>query len=641
MSTAFTLFVLLALPQTEAPKTVVGQAVCQTCHAETHAKWRNSRHSKMVQPATTESVKGDFGRSRVTLLGDVFRLRHADGKYYISEAVLTPDVEEHEIQYTLGNRRIQHYLTTLEDGRIILLPPSWDVQRQEWFHNLEIAAPDQKEKAGTVAIQLWNKNCFGCHVSEEVKNYDAGDQSYATGWLDFGGNCERCHGPGSLHVARYSGDSPPSSDTADDIVVQTKLDHERNSMVCAQCHSFRDVTHFGYTAGEDYYDYFMPFLDYATEPSKDPTWWPDGKTRRFSTNSLAIWQSECFLEGKVACTNCHVDMHDPEIEKNEQLRPENRALCTGCHTAIGENLEAHTFHAAESAGSSCVECHMPRSVVSIKATMRDHSISIPAPENTARFDIPNACNLCHEDQSPEWAIRALDTWYPESPNRQKILRRAEAFVAAREREDGAVERLLELIADKKQGPIPRANALGYLGGFEDPRAFPALVGALEDEHPLVRSVAALKLGERGAQNPAAAKFFLERSMLDEKRTVRMNAAISLLNLGVQKLQGEAGVRFEEAKKDYVARGAFHADDAPQQLNLGTFHVLAGETDAAAAAYENSFKLGPDQPGIKFFMAVTRLSQNRPKDARKLLEDVDDDDPFAGPAKDLLQKLTSK
>ncbi|MCU1237407.1 MAG: Tetratricopeptide 4, partial [Candidatus Solibacter sp.] len=40
----------------------VGAAACAKCHAEIHRKWTGSRHSKMVQPATKESVKGDFTR---------------------------------------------------------------------------------------------------------------------------------------------------------------------------------------------------------------------------------------------------------------------------------------------------------------------------------------------------------------------------------------------------------------------------------------------------------------------------------------------------------------------------------------------------------------------------------------------------
>ncbi len=83
----------------------------------------------------------------------------------------------------------------------MVLPPSWDVLRKEWFHNMEIVGP---EPASGFAVQVWNLNCFGCHVSQEEKNFDLTTRTYDTDWVDFGTSCERCHGPGSDHVALYT-----------------------------------------------------------------------------------------------------------------------------------------------------------------------------------------------------------------------------------------------------------------------------------------------------------------------------------------------------------------------------------------------------------------------------------------------------
>ena len=611
-----------------------GSETCTSCHEKAHAKWDQSRHSKMVQPATLESVKGDFSRGTVRLQDGDYELRVEDGKFFITESYFEDRRQEHQIDYTLGNRRIQHYLTTLDDGRIVLLPPSWDVLEGEWFHNLEIAAPDQKE--GIIAVQLWNKNCFSCHVSEEVKRFDPVDLSYATEWRDFGTSCERCHGPGGEHASHYAGVDFEKGEPKF-IVTFAKLDHERRSMVCAQCHSFRDVMAFGYTAGKDYFDHFLPYLEYGQGPSRDPTWYVDGKTRRFSTNALGLWQSECFNEGKLDCLTCHVDVHEPEIEKQEQLLPTNNALCTGCHEEIGANLTTHTFRAAESKGSSCVECHMPRSVTSIKATMRDHSISVPVPENTEEFDIPNACNLCHDDRSPKWAIETLNRWYPGSTARDKVIRRASTYSAAKKKDPEALTELLQM-ASSERDPINRANAVGYLGNYEDSRVFAAIASALEDSHPLVRSMAALKIGTVDSADLEKARELAIGALADDKHTVRMNAAISLLNLGVSRLEGEPAPEFERAKRDHAVRGDFHKDDAAQQLNLGRFHVLNRDPLSATRAFEQSYRLNPDQPGIKYFMAVTRLSQKRVADARKFLKDVDMKDPFKKPAQELLAKL---
>lgn len=628
------------LPLSEQDSVMVGEQACKKCHSDIHQTWDASRHSKMVQPATPQSVKGDFRAGNIRLDGDGYRVRFAKGKFFIRESYFTGQPQEHEVEYTLGNRRIQHYLTTLDDGRIVVLPPSWDVLRNQWFHNLDIAAPDQQQ--GAIPVQVWNKNCFGCHVSDEKKNYDVASRSYETEWLNFGGNCERCHGPGSRHVDRYTQRDLYDDDPSSYIVRPTKLDNVRNSMVCAQCHSFRDELVFGFSAGENYYDYFLPFLEYTQGPSEDPTWYGDGKTRRFSTNALGIWQSECFLVGKVACTSCHYDPHQPEIELNEQLASTHRSLCTGCHQelATDEAVEAHSFHPASSQGARCVECHMPKTVTSIKATMRDHSISVPAPENTVKYGIPNACGQCHEE-SADWAAARLDEWYPQAEGRRKILRRADAYLGARQGTPEALELLLDIIADPKEGFINRANAIGHLGHYAeiaDTRLFPVLERAAGDTHPLVRAAALLRLAEAASIRPDAAKSILIAALNDPRATVRMTAAVSLLNVGVSKLEGEANDRFNEAKSLHVSRGHFYSDDAPQQLNLGRFFVLNRSPARAAAAFENSFELNPSQPGIRYFMAVTRLSQGRTEEARRLLQEIPSNDPFVDDAKGLLERF---
>ena len=219
-------------------------------------------------------------------------MRQRGNDFYITESYLTGKASEHHVDYTLGNRRIQHYLTTLPSGRVIVLPPTWDVLRQQWFHAFDIDDPDE---TSDVMVQVWNKNCYSCHVSQQEKNFDAEKNEYNTKWLNFGTNCERCHGPGSDHVSHYSAAAKPQG-PARDIVLQTRLDAERNTMVCAQCHSFRDIYAQGFRAGDNYYDHFLPILEFSQPEDKDPAYWPDGRTRRFSNDAIGLWQSECYLQ---------------------------------------------------------------------------------------------------------------------------------------------------------------------------------------------------------------------------------------------------------------------------------------------------------------------------------------------------------
>jgi HEAT repeat protein len=282
---------------------------------------------------------------------------------------------------------------------------------------------------------------------------------------------------------------------------------------------------------------------------------------------------------------------------------------------------------------------MPKTVVSIKSKMRDHSITVPTPENTVRFGVPNACNLCHDDKSADWAVGTMRAWYPGSTARQKLMTRADVFFRARKRDKTVLERLYLLADDKDESPLARANALGYLDRFPtDPRVIPALLRATVDEHPMVRATAISRLGQIEDAELARIQPTLAAALGDPSRIVRMNATLSLMNLGVPTLEGEAGKLLENAKRDLTIRAALYPDDPETQRNLGMFHILNRDADGAANAFWASLQIAPDQPGIQYFLALARIGQERYDEAKDLLKKVDRKDPYRPHARALLKKL---
>ena len=610
----------------------VGAQACATCHKDVHDAWTGGRHSKMLQPAAAASVKGDFSQGRLALHARPYRLRVSNGEYFITESYLTGQEQEHRVEFTLGSRRIQHYLTTIENGRIIVLPPSWDVQRREWFDNMDIVRPDEKDAK---PFQQWNKNCVGCHVSQQRNDYQPATQTYATRWTDFGTSCERCHGPGSAHVQANAQAERPLPANLQSIVRPTRLDPGTSSMVCAQCHSLRDVIAPDYTAGENYYDYFVPVLEYGARKASDPNYWADGRTRRFSNDAIGLWQSACFLRGGATCATCH-EPHSPDVDRNPQLSPRNNALCTRCHQEIGARLTAHTRHQADSTGSSCVECHMPKTVVSIRSTMRDHSMSLPAPENTAAFGIPNACTECHAEKTPSWAVDAARRWWPQN-QRATMIARAVGFSAARAEQPEAVARLLAIVEDDRQGPLVQANALGYLRRFADPRAATTLIGAVRSPHPAIRATAIASLGQMPVKDPAA-RSAIVAALDDPRRAVRIAALVALVNLGAGPFKGEDGARFRRVSAEYVAAARLREDDPTIQTDRGFVHLLNGELDLAADALQNARTLERPPARSTFLLALVRMGQGRAADARALLKQVPRSDPNYEAAQERLKKL---
>lgn len=538
---------------------------------EQHAAWSNARHSKMLQPAGTKSVLGDFARGEIVLHDAPYQLRASEGEFFVAlPAEAGQQAREVRVDYTLGSRRIQHYLAKLADGRIVVLPPSWDVLRKEWFHNMDIVDP---EESSGQHVQVWNRNCYSCHVSREEKNFDAARGTYDTRWQDFGTNCERCHGPGAEHAKARSANAanPPA------MAVPSRLPPARATMVCAQCHSAREFVAEGFHPGADYFDYFLPILEYGQKMDHDPTYWPDGRTRRFSNDAIGLWQSECFLKGGATCLNCHTDVHDPEIEKNAALKPGANTICTNCHAEIGRNAAQHSRHAEGSAGTACVDCHMPRTVVSIKARIRDHSMSIPVPDNTAAYGIPNACNQCHQDRDAKWATAKMDEWYG-TASRSKLKNRAAAFSEARKGNAASIDPLFAILRDREQGPVARANAAGHLGRFvNDARVISGLREALADPEALVRAVAAQRIpGQNMSAEVAAA---LTKALEDPVRSVRIGAALALTDAG----KVPPGPAFERAKREYLDRAEIHIDDPATQFNAGIFSLLLNDRDAAVRA----------------------------------------------------------
>ncbi len=90
----------------------------------------------------------------------------------------------------------------------------------------------------------------------------------------------------------------------------------------------------------------------------------------------------------------------------------------------------------------------------------------------------------------------MNAWYkPDS--RQKLIRRADAFAAARARDPEAMPKLIAILERPPRRTTGAGQRPRHLTGFAaDPRVFPGLERALTDPEPLVRAIAALRITPR-------------------------------------------------------------------------------------------------------------------------------------------------
>ncbi len=370
----------------------------------------------------------------------------------------------------------------------------------------------------------WNSNCIMCHATRGEPALDETRDVFASNAVELGIACEACHGPGGAHVekqrnplARLVTHLRAAADSS--IVNPARLSAERASAVCGQCHAYfvpRDEDRFWKTGFSDYSPgdalartrvLLTPAAttppDAAADPAAatapgmggasveattDSLFWGDGTIRVGGRELNGLERSACYERGhgkqRISCLSCH-SLH--ASEPNDQLRRESvDTSCRRCHAAEARRPAEHTHHAAGSAGSSCVGCHMPFTSYALFTAIRSHRIDSPSALATATSGRPNACNLCHLDRTLGWTARTLAVWY--GTQTQASL----GSVEAAQLEEDTPRALVELLAGDAATRVVlaaafgRAEARAATNGVWQARALAEL---LDDPYAAVRKVA--------------------------------------------------------------------------------------------------------------------------------------------------------
>jgi predicted CXXCH cytochrome family protein len=377
-----------ATPPPDAPKSFTGSAACASCHQDIYDRWKEPLMARVVEDpaAHPEVVLGDFSTPNPLV---TFRLA--------------------DVAFTYGSKWKQRYFTRVGNDYFVF-PAQWDVANHVWRpYNPQAGAdwwtavyPSDPMQRPTGPL------CDGCHSV----NYDIATKT-PTEWNV---GCEKCHGPGSLHV---------QFPVASTIVNPAKLDEVRADDVCVQCHSQGrpranpiNGQYFdwpvGYQPGDRLTDVWA--LDSHHLGEETFTHWPDGSAHKNRMQGNDFVASVMYEKG-VSCWSCH-DVHG--TGQTAELRQSPSAVCLSCHGPDspagprGDTLEAHSHHSPESA--QCVDCHMPEIAKTIAdVNVTSHTFRFITPSITRQFGIPNPCTSCHKDITEEAAAEQLRHWQNFSP----------------------------------------------------------------------------------------------------------------------------------------------------------------------------------------------------------------------------------
>ena len=595
----------------EVAQTYVGSQDCAGCHPVEYAAWMGSHHQQAMQPATHETVLGDFNNAQFTYAGITSSFTRTGAEFVVRTDGVDGELADFSVQYTFGVVPLQQYLLKSPGGRMQALGITWDSRPADqggsrWFHLRQDEAVDYADVLHwTQPSANWNFMCADCHSTALQKNYDASSKSYDTQFAEVSVGCEACHGQGARHVAangkEAAGDKP-------ELAILPLSSQQKQLNACAPCHSRRSQLAEGFLPASHLFDHYLPSL------LDESLYHADGQILDEVYVYGSFAQSKMHERG-VMCSNCH----DPH---STRVKIDGNGLCTQCHNPAGRadfptlpkaNFDSteHHFHLPDTAGARCVSCHMAAKTYMVVDDRRDHSFRIPRPDLSVSLGVPNACNGCHQDETDEWAADQVAQRYP--GNRAPHF--ASIFAAARRGEANAETALVEIANNNSQPVIVRATALSLLVSYDLRGSSMALERGLRDAQPLMR-IGAL----RGAQRwSAEQRWRVTRSLLDDDLlAVRIEAVRGLLR-AMPALTPSHQRALRPYLQNYLQTLALTADVAEGQSNMASVHLALGEIAAAEAALQTSLELNPQWVPAMVNLADLYRSSGRDAQGGDLLD----------------------
>lgn len=593
----------------------VGSQACSRCHNDIAATYAETGMGRSLYVPSAQPTIEDFGPNAHVYdpLSDFhYRPTRSGTEMYLQEFRLSNGVNgdtvyqrTERLDYVVGSGHQTRSYLLARNGYLFEAPITWYVHRQTWDlspgyhngHNSRFSRPIGGE-------------CLSCHTGVVEPDSGTFNRYTATSLAKMarGIGCEKCHGPGSAHVAAMqAGEEVDVSKEVDySIVNPAKLPLAEQFDVCQQCHLQGvqvPVVGQRFRPGQRLAEVSHIFLPAATQ----------GGAMGIAGQAERLRASACFLntngtERQLTCTTCH-DPHQPIA-----TTPANfyREACQGCHA---KDACTAPLHLQEQKANDCASCHMPKrgtadiphvrftdhkiQVVGDSAALKGPDLALlPEPTTPTRL----RCATCAEGETgplgtayvqyfqtthahPAYLKRAQQLAPPDAPLAQAQLQYALgnpklAYATAQGVPLPPLDQYFLAQVALAAGK-PRAA----LESFETLYArYPGLT-----EAGLAAVVIRLKLG-------AGQQKTLQRvlpTLQQLKRTKPFDPAI-LTNLAFVELnlgrKAEAETHLQEALQ-------FDPDHVPAWLNLAALYAAQGNKPDGRAALARVQKLAPTHPQL--------------------------------------------
>ncbi|MBS0263638.1 MAG: hypothetical protein JSS02_16975 [Planctomycetes bacterium] len=354
-----------------------GSAACAECHSEQAQHYHSQTMARSLLPPEQATPIEDFEHPRFSPAPSL--------EYYVEKTA--EGVVHHErklnsageviydqgmpVAFTVGSgSRGRSYLIDL-DGRMFVSPISWYSGPHKWDWSPGYAVDNNfrfERKA--------SEGCLSCHTGLVAPHPEDHDRFARPPVIEASIGCERCHGPGSAHIAYQSGRAPAGA--TDSIVNPEKLPGAKRDAVCNQCHlaGKRRVVRLGRSEFD-----FQPGM-YLSD-----NWVIFLKTEGIETGVAGavsqaeqMFASQCYLKsnGELGCITCH-DSHS--ATRGESPAQIYRQKCLKCHGGKAPECSEPLARRQElPVADSCMECHMGKfPAADVHAAQTNHRIARQKP----------------------------------------------------------------------------------------------------------------------------------------------------------------------------------------------------------------------------------------------------------------------
>ncbi len=585
----------------------VGAAACASCHEDQYSGFQEhgmaNSFYELTAHNTVETLPGPWIVDRAN--GYRYRAeRRGDSVVQVEELQdrggRVIHTLERRMKYVMGSGTAARTYFDDSEGFLYELPLTWYTQKERWDFSPGYQVANKRFDRKVP------ERCMACH-----NDYTEAEPFAGGKFVDIpqGIGCERCHGPGALHVSERLAVPEPLTEIDATIVNPAHLNLERRLDVCQQCHLHTTVSVL--REGNEAFD-FRPSHDLSAFVAMYSVPEPDlGTEIGVISHADRMRQSACFIEtvarsGSFECTTCH----DPHGGFRASGPAYFNQTCLTCHASPALSvLPSHP-----GAEANCVDCHMPRIEASEAphSSFTDHRIRVvssrevasPAPTEAGRLE-----SYWPEDGRTEYEGMAL-------------------VILGRQRADAALlgegAALLDSLA--RQGDLHgEAHFLRGLARLElgDPRAALEGLGAairLDGDVPELLNAFAQALEATGgelavaeeaygralAAQPARAdiwvnygRFLESQGRLQEateayRRATEQEPWLAAASYNLGTALARSG-QLAQARRSLLEAVKLEPRDPQIWGNLGAVYGQLGQPDSTRFAFEQAVLLAPDNP----------------------------------------------